>query len=262
MPRASGPRQRLCRGLPSAKTPRGIFRRRRGLCRGPFIGHSAKPLPRAKIALDKEKTPSDAGAVGGFFAEGRPSAKKWFLFFFKSLPRADPRQIKVFIFLKIFVEGLLYGPRQRNFQDFFKNSLPRTGPRQRNGFFEIFLTLCRGPAHWPSAKKFPGFFSKKIFAEGYCLGPRQRTLLCRGPWSLPLAKRQKFNFFLFFAFYGHKHFIYIHIYISHRTHFLTIYHNHNCEPQITIYYNDKSHVHHHSHVYYDKLMKSKHKSQP
>ena len=87
LPRASGPRQRtrnprqrLCRGLPSAKTPRGIFRRRRGLCRGPFIGHSAKPLPRARIALGKEKTPSDAGAVGGFFAEGRPSAKKWFFF--------------------------------------------------------------------------------------------------------------------------------------------------------------------------------------
>jgi len=57
-------------------------------------------LPRARIALGKEKTPSDAGAIGGFFAEGRPSAKKWFLFFFKSLPRADPRQIKVFIFFK------------------------------------------------------------------------------------------------------------------------------------------------------------------
>ena len=96
--RPRNPRQRLCRGLPSAKTPRGIFRRRRGLCRGPFIGHSAKPLPRARTALGKEKKPSGAGAVGGFFAEGRPSAKKWFLFFFKSLPRADPRQIKVFIF--------------------------------------------------------------------------------------------------------------------------------------------------------------------
>ena len=87
LPRASGPRQRtrnprqsLCRGLPSAKTPREIFRRRRGLCRGPFIGHSAKPLPRARTALDKEKKPSRAGAVGGFFAEGRPSTKKWFFF--------------------------------------------------------------------------------------------------------------------------------------------------------------------------------------
>ena len=87
LPRASGPRQRT-------RNPR------QRLCRGPFIGHSAKPLPRARIALGKEKTPSDAGAVGGFFAEGRPSAKKWFLFFFKSLPRADPRQIKVFIFFK------------------------------------------------------------------------------------------------------------------------------------------------------------------
>ena len=57
------------------------------------------------MALGKEKTPSEAGAVGGFFAEGRPSAKKWFFlnlfaegrpsanksfyFFFKSLPRAS-----------------------------------------------------------------------------------------------------------------------------------------------------------------------------
>jgi len=38
-------------------------------------------LPRARIALGKEKTPSDAGTVGGFFAEGLPSAKKWFFFF-------------------------------------------------------------------------------------------------------------------------------------------------------------------------------------
>ena len=98
LPRASGPRQRtrnprqrLCRGLLSVKTPRGIFRRRRGLCRGPFIGHSAKPLPRARTALGKEKKPSRAGVVGGFFAEGRPSAEKWFFFEF-CLPRAGPRQ--------------------------------------------------------------------------------------------------------------------------------------------------------------------------
>jgi hypothetical protein len=26
-----------------------------GLCRGPFIGHTAKPLPRAKKTLGKEK---------------------------------------------------------------------------------------------------------------------------------------------------------------------------------------------------------------
>ena len=74
--RPRNPRQRLCRGLPSVKTPRGIFRRRRGLYQGSFIGHSANPLPRAKTALGKEKKPSGASAVGGFFAEGRPSAKK------------------------------------------------------------------------------------------------------------------------------------------------------------------------------------------
>ena len=131
MPRASSPRQRprnpwqrLCRGLPSAKTPRGIFRRRRGLCRGPFIGHSAKPLP---TTLGKEKKPSGAGAVGGFFAEGRPSANNFFYFFLKNLCRGPPPW-----------------PSAKKFSGFFKNSLPRAGPRQRNGFFE-FLTLCRGP---------------------------------------------------------------------------------------------------------------------
>ena len=105
LPRASSPRQRprnprqrLCRGLPSAKTPRGIFRRRRGLCRGPFIGHSAKPLPRARIALGKEKTPSDASAVGGFFAEGRPSAKKWVFFFLNLFPEGRPSANKSFYF--------------------------------------------------------------------------------------------------------------------------------------------------------------------
>jgi len=72
-----GPRQR-------PKTPR------QSLCRGPFIGHSAKPLSRARTALGKEKKPSGVGAVGGFFAEGRPSANKFFYFFLKKpLPRAS-----------------------------------------------------------------------------------------------------------------------------------------------------------------------------
>jgi hypothetical protein len=38
-----------------AKSPRKILSRRRGLCRGPFIGHTAKPLPRAKKTIGKEK---------------------------------------------------------------------------------------------------------------------------------------------------------------------------------------------------------------
>jgi hypothetical protein len=50
-----------------------------------------------------------------------------------------------------------------------------------------------------------------------------------------------------------------HICISRITQFLTIYYNHNYEPQITIYYKSE-HVHHHLHVYYDKFIKSKHKS--
>ena len=119
LPRAwpRNPRQRLCRGLPSAKTPRGIFRRRRGLCRGPFIGHSAKPLPRARTTLGKEKKPSSAGTVGGFFAEGRPSVKKWFFFNLFAEGRLSANKFFYF-FKKTFAEGLLPGPRQRNFQDF------------------------------------------------------------------------------------------------------------------------------------------------
>ena len=159
----------------------------------------AKPLPRARTALGKEKKPSGAGAIGGFFAEGRPSANKFFYFFLKNLCRGPP-----------------LWPSAKKFSGLFKNSLPRAGPRQRNGFFEFFLTLCRGPAPGPSAKKLSGFFSKKIFAEGYCLGPRQRTLVCRGPWSLPSAKRQKFKFFFVFlhSIVTSISYIYIYIYIN------------------------------------------------
>ena len=65
------------------------------LCRGPLaLGKGPETLgkgfaegcPRQRplgefldgegTALGKEKKPSGAGAVGGFFAEGRPSAKK------------------------------------------------------------------------------------------------------------------------------------------------------------------------------------------
>ena len=81
-------------------------------------------------------------------------------------------------------------------------------------------------------------FFKKNLCRGQWESPRQRTLLCRGPWSLPSAKRQKFQFFFCFLHSIDTSISYIYIYISHRTHFLTIYQNHNCEPQITIYYND------------------------
>ena len=109
---------------PSAKTSSPSKNSPRGLCRGQ---PSAKPLPRARTALGKEKKPSGAGAVGGFFAEGRPSAKKWF-FFLNLFAEGRPSANKFFyFFLKTFAEGLLPGPRQRNFHDFLK-------------------ILCRGPA--------------------------------------------------------------------------------------------------------------------
>ena len=80
---------------------------------GVFVEGPAKPLPRARTALGKEKNPSRAGAVGGFFAEGRPSAKKWFFF-------------------NLFAEGR---------------------PSANKFFYFFLKNLCRGPAPWPSAKK-------------------------------------------------------------------------------------------------------------
>ena len=77
-----GPRQRK-----EAVTRR---RRWRFLCRGPTLG---KEMIFFLI----------------FFAEGRPSANKFFYFFKK----------------KTFAEGLLPGPRQRNFQDFSQKNLCR-----------------------------------------------------------------------------------------------------------------------------------------
>ena len=132
-------------------------------------------------ALGKEKKPSRAGAVGAFFAEGRPSAKKWFFFNFffkKPLPRASSLALGKEIFRifpkKNLCRGLLQGPAAKVFFK-KKNCLPRAGPQQRNCvFFEFFL---------------------KTFAEGLLPGPRQRNFqdfsqknLCRGLLLGPSAK--------------------------------------------------------------------------
>ena len=163
------------------------------------------------MALGKEKTPSDAGAVGGFIAEGRPSAKKWF--FFNLFAEGRPSANKSFYFFLNLCRGPPLWPSAKKFSGFFKNSLPRAGPRQRNGFFEIFNPLPRAYS-LALGKEIGRIFSKKIFAEGYCLGPRQRTLLCRGPWSLPSAKRQKFKFFFVFCIPSTQAF-HIYTYIYH-----------------------------------------------
>ena len=42
------------------------------------------------------------------------------------------------------------------------------------------------------------YFFKKTLCRGQWDGPRQRTLLCRGPWSLLSAKRQNFKFLFCF----------------------------------------------------------------
>ena len=98
-----------------------------GLCRGPFIGHSAKPLPRANMGVVSRD---------GVFAEGlylRPSAKKLRrIFSKKSLPSASSS-----------------GPRQRKCPDFFKKTLcrgPQGGPRQRRGH----MWRCLGFGHLTS----------------------------------------------------------------------------------------------------------------
>ena len=127
--------------------------------------------------------------------------------------------------------------------------------------YSFFLkNLCRGPPTMALGKEMlqKFYFFKKIFAEGNGTALGKGPFFAEGLGHCPRQRGRNLNFFLFFAFHRHKHFIYI----SHRTHFVTIYHNHNCKPQMTIYYNDKSHVHHHLHVYYDKFMKSKHKSEP
>ena len=54
-----------------------------GLCRGPFIGHSAKPLPRAGAALGKEKQPSRRRCLEWSLCRGpSPGALGKELFFF------------------------------------------------------------------------------------------------------------------------------------------------------------------------------------
>ena len=76
LPRASGPRQRtrnprqrLCRGLPSAKTPRGIFRRRRGLCRGPGWPSAKKRGHKAPAPLAVSLLRAHPRQRNGFFFE-------------------------------------------------------------------------------------------------------------------------------------------------------------------------------------------------
>ena len=159
----------------------------------------------------QRKEAVSAGAVGGFFVEGRPLAKK--CFFLNLFAEGRPSANKFFyFFLKNLCRGPPPWPSAKKFSGFFKNSLPRAGPRQRNGFFEIFFTLCRGPPPWPSAKKFSGFFKISLPRVGprqrngffekkfnplprACSGPRQRNCqdffpknLCRGLLLGPSAK--------------------------------------------------------------------------
>ena len=86
------------------------------------------------------------------------------------MPRAGPRQRSGFFEFLTLCRGPTPWPSAKKFSGFFKNSLPRAGPRQRNGFLN-FLTLCRGPTPWPSAKKLAGFFKNSLPRAG----PRQRN---------------------------------------------------------------------------------------
>ena len=96
---------------------------------------------------------------------GRPSAKKRSRQapapLAVSLPRADPRQRNGF-FLNLFAEGR---PSANKFFYFFKNLCrgppPWPSAKKFSGFFP--KNLCRGLLQGPSAKV---FFKKKFFAEG------------------------------------------------------------------------------------------------
>ena len=90
------------------------------------------------------------------------------------------------------------------------------GPSAKNYSFLFWKIFAEGLQSWPSAKKCCRnvIFFKKNLCRGQWDGPRQRTLLCRGPWSLPLAKRQKFNLFFCFLHSINTSISYIYIYIS------------------------------------------------
>ena len=133
---------------------------------------------------------------------------------------------------------------------FFEKSLPRASTQALGK--GIFLSLCRGPPTMALGKEMFQNFSNESLSRAMGRPSAKDPSLPRA-LVIALGKEAEIKFFFVFCIPSTQAF---HIYISHRIHFLTIYHNHNCEPQITIYYNDKSHV------YYDKLMKSKHKSQP
>ena len=145
MPRAQGTRQR-----PKSPRQRALGKKINGkeaLCRGPFVGHSAKPFPRANGGARQRKA-----AVNG----AAPLTA--------SLPSADS-----------------LGTRQRHFLFFFKNSLPSaTAARHSAKTFFIFLkklfTECL-----PSlalGKDFLLFF-KKNFAECNVLALGKVSQLCR-----------------------------------------------------------------------------------
>ena len=158
------------------------------------------------------------------------------------MPRAGPRQRNGFLNFLTLCRGPTPWPSAKKLAGFFKNSLPRAGPRQRNGFLNFFNPLPRAYS-LALGKEIDRIFSRKSLPRAIAWALGKGHFFAEGLGHCPRQRGRNLNFFLFFAFHRHKHFIYIHIYInhhiyiSHRTHFLIIY------------YNDKSHVHHHSHVY-------------
>ena len=135
------PRQSLCRGLPSAKTPRGIFRWQRGSLPRALYRALGKAFAEGQDwPSAKKSSRHGADTVSSFFAEGRPSAKKCFFF-------------------------------KKNFAEGFPQALGKD-------IFYFFLKkdLCQGPHPWPSAKKCSGFFKKNLW-RGLLLGPSAKTLL-------------------------------------------------------------------------------------
>lgn len=167
LPRASGLRQRLCREPPSAKSLREKSRRQRGLCRGSFIRHLAKNLPRANAGPRQRKVAvrRRLPLTTSLSRAQRPALGKEFLIFFENFfaegSTANPRQsFFKFVFGNFFAEGCQDGPRQILFFFFLEISLPRAvGKALSKAYFLFFLEfLCRGLWLRPSAKPVFYFF--------------------------------------------------------------------------------------------------------
>ena len=158
---------------------------------------SAKALSRA--ALGKELS-GNFESTKRVFAEGPLSGTRQSLC--RGLERHSAKKSShhgAGVWDGVFAEGRLRGPSAKNYSFFLKN-LCRWPPTLALGkeMCRIFLkNLCRGQWDGPRQRI---ILLKKIFAEGFPAGPRQRNFnffkksLCRGPPTMALGKEMLQNF--------------------------------------------------------------------